>query len=365
MIANTRKMYEFKLKVQELLEIEDNVFRCVDALVELGRFNLENLQELRRILKCNDFLEESITLISKEEIMKNPYLRDIKISQLVVDKFCLSNQRIVKSGNINFSNSNFRTDDLYPIREFCYFDKTLHLPAIAETKTAISWMTVEPFEINTFAEFAENAEGNILLGGCGLGYIAYILSLKDSVNEITIVDNNTSIIELFKKHILPQFKNKDKIKIVQDDILEYMHNTDLSEYDEINLDVWREYLDMIYVYLPALEIEFAHPEIKFSYWIEENLRYAIGTSLMRVFVNISDDNNIFDIIARDILENSDIKTPEDFKALVKLDDMRNILYHWYLDNRELTSKFEERDMKRLDIFVKKSREFISKPTTLI
>lgn len=39
--------------------------------------------------------------------------------------------------------------------------------------------------------------------GCGLGYVAYILSLKENVEEVTIVELNSDIKKMFKKYLKP------------------------------------------------------------------------------------------------------------------------------------------------------------------
>ncbi len=245
-----------------------------------------------------------------------------------------------------------------PLRKWGYYDREMRFPILCETETKIGWMTVEPYEINTFSSFAESAKGRILLGGCGLGYIAYMLSLKDEVSEITIVEKDKDVIELFKSSILPQFKNKDKIKVIEGDIIEYLKIADLTKYDEINLDVWRDYMDMIYIYLEALVVEHNNPQVKFSYWLEEGLRYQIGKSILKAFAEKSDKDNILDIIGQYILDNATINNRDDLLELIKLKDMRSILYTWYLDNMELTEKFKIKTTKQLDKFLKISKKLI-------
>ena len=54
-------------------------------------------------------------------------------------------------------------------------DYPLRFPGLTEGSSNTCWMTVEPFEIETFKKFIEEAKGDILLIGCGLGYAAYML----------------------------------------------------------------------------------------------------------------------------------------------------------------------------------------------
>ena len=66
-----------------------------------------------------------------------------------------------------------------------------------------------------------SAFGNVLTFGLGLGYYAYMVSEKESVESVTIVEMNEDVIQLFKKYVLPQFKNAEKIKIIKADAFEY------------------------------------------------------------------------------------------------------------------------------------------------
>ena len=40
----------------------------------------------------------------------------------------------------------------------------------------------------------------------------YMVSEKENVETVTVVDTNEDVIRLFKKYILPQFKNAHKVK---------------------------------------------------------------------------------------------------------------------------------------------------------
>ena len=53
----------------------------------------------------------------------------------------------------------------------------------------------------------------------------YMVSEKENVETVTVVDTNEDVIRLFKKYILPQFKNAHKIKIIAADAFEYAAKT--------------------------------------------------------------------------------------------------------------------------------------------
>ena len=59
-------------------------------------------------------------------------------------------------------------------------------PALLENDRI--WMTITPNEIETMKEPVDGAFGNVLTYGLGLGYYAYMVSEKENVETVTIVD---------------------------------------------------------------------------------------------------------------------------------------------------------------------------------
>ena len=49
----------------------------------------------------------------------------------------------------------------------------------------------------------ERAKGKVLTFGLGLGYFAYMCSLKEEVESVTVVEKDKSVIKLFNEIILP------------------------------------------------------------------------------------------------------------------------------------------------------------------
>ena len=115
------------------------------------------------------------------------------------------------------------------------------------------------------------ATGNVLTYGLGLGYYAYMVSMKDNVESVTIVEKDKGIIDLFTRYILPQFKNKSKIKIINDDAFNYFKKD--IYYDYVFVDIWHDPSDGIDLYLKFKNLE--KDNIKYSYWIEDTLKCYI------------------------------------------------------------------------------------------
>ena len=108
-------------------------------------------------------------------------------------------------------------------RKSDFLKLNLVFPAILENDRI--WMTITPNEIETMKEAVDGAFGHVLTFGLGLGYYAYMVSEKDNVESITIVEINEDVIHLFNKYVLPQFKNARKIKIIKADAFEYAQKT--------------------------------------------------------------------------------------------------------------------------------------------
>lgn len=306
MVADTRKMYELKLKIKKILE-EEFLSDAFNGAVAGGMVTEIKADEFIEKFSCSQKRNE-IFKLTKEEIMDNPYLQEIKIPNIQQDNILLCNRRIIKKNTLGLYKESVRDISTFQVTN-SYFqcDSTLRFPAIIEGDTKVCWMSVEPSETLSFQNFINDAYGNVLLFGCGLGYVAYMLSIKEEVKSITIVELNPNIIKMFSTYILPQFKNKEKIRIVKMDALETFEmqanlrehqkehqNSEaqilFSNYDFINVDIWRDTLDMLPIYLMCLKVEKEYPNVKFSYWLENDLKVLIQKEILMGFCDLKDDN---------------------------------------------------------------------------
>ena len=180
--------------------------------------------------------------------------------------------------------------------------------------------------------------------GCGLGYAAYMISLKEDVTSVTVVDNNQDVLDIFYTYILPQFENKDKIRIIKSDALLYLSSCDLTVYDYVNVDIWYDTIDMIYTYFRCLTVEKANPTVKFSYWLEEELKNEIQQSILSAICDFPIQGFLSTRIGQDIVRNAAINNYEDVYNLVDIKDLRSLLYGWYCNNLETVQEYESRDI---------------------
>ena len=103
------------------------------------------------------------------------------------------------------------------------------------------WMSLNPNEIETMKPYINKGKGNVLVLGLGMGYVPYMLAIKNCVKSVTIVERDQNIIDLFNEFIWPKFANKEKIKIIKDDAINFVRKTQKeATYDYIFADLWHD-----------------------------------------------------------------------------------------------------------------------------
>ena len=215
----------------------------------------------------NSLLNEG-RVFDVSEIQDNPYVKDIDFKDR-------------RSGDFEFRYHSFMPYelDIYDIprkiieydvdipRISCFTEK-VEYPVIFQNSIKSTWMSVSPNEINTMKQPIRNAKGKVLTLGCGMGYFAYMASLKADVESITIVEREQSVIDLFTSFILPQFKTKDKITVIKDDAIEYMMNLEDGLYDYCFVDIWIGVMDFE-PYIETKEVCKRFRKMRMEYWIED------------------------------------------------------------------------------------------------
>lgn len=204
-----------------------------DAILEIlyDFYHLEHSDENDDVM--GRYIANNLKKLEEKEYIDNPYVQNIK-ANTKLGKYQLR--------NIEYEPYQlFAYDDIYldGYKEYSrigYF--TSKFPYLALTEGNNVWMSLNPNEIETMKPYIKKGKGNVLVLGLGMGYVPYMMSLKDEVKSITIIEKNKEIIELFKKALLPQFVNKNKIKIIEDDAISYLNKN--NKYDYIFADLWHD-----------------------------------------------------------------------------------------------------------------------------
>lgn len=267
----------------------------------------------------NGYFQEAVHLLETTKYIDNPYLKNIKFPDTATRhwKFTHYSYRPYEA----FICNDIDIDkNLREVPQIGFFRERFAYPAVEQDGR--EWMAVKPSEIETMRAPIEEATGRVVTFGLGLGYFAYMVSEKPDVTSLDIVERSEEAIALFEEHILPQFPNKEKIRIIRSDAFEFLNenmwqdarqeasgqckrsteegqgreeqnregrNTQRGtetanrekmqgRYNYAFIDLWHDTADGLEMYLKAKRIEnklhTAGLQTKFAYWVEKSLLSA-------------------------------------------------------------------------------------------
>lgn len=274
-------------------------------------------------------LNNAFNLLDINEYKNNPYVKNIKLDKVIVDK------------NHKFENLNYNPFECFLYKnieigndylehyKLGYFNDNYSYITLLEDESI--WMLITPHEINTMKEAIDEAYGKVITFGLGLGYYAYMCSLKENVESVTIIEKDKKTIELFKEFILPQFKNKEKIIIINDDAIKYCENK--IDYDYGFVDIYKDEQDGLVLYIKMYR-NLVKQNFHVNYWIEEGmiiiLRRALITLLYEITHNLYNECNdtFFDeLISKfnEVTKNLSIENKKDIDLFLSIDNIKSLI----------------------------------------
>lgn len=224
----------------------------------------------------NDYFIPSVRKLDPLEYESDPYYKNIKIPDKKIENWTLGQQKYAPYEG--FIRDDYTVYQNY--REVCsigFFDREFLYPTVYEN--GVEWMAIKPNEIETMREPIKKARGRVVAFGLGLGYFAYMASLKDDVTSVTVVERDENVIKLFESEILPQFEFGNKIKIVCSDAFDFVcDEKNKGQFDYAFVDLWRDISDgtELYIKMKKLELKLGCP---FEYWIEKSILLGIRKNL--------------------------------------------------------------------------------------
>lgn len=296
----------------------------LDTTIKFFEINPETLNYFKPFNMKANFNKLDIN-----EFINNPYNKNIKLDNITDGeyKFELLSyepyEGFLYKDISNLSNHIEQTSIGYFDEEYKY---------IALSSNDDIWMLITPHEINTMKDAVNKAYGNVITFGLGLGYFAYMCSIKDNVKSVTIIEKDKNIIELFNKHILPQFKHKDKIIIIESDAIEYLKRKSF-DYDYAFVDLWRDIDDGLPLYVLTNKLALRHSKTTFDYWIEDSMIAVLKRCLINIIYNniyneeIFDDNYYYYLLSKfnDTLKDYKIDTVSDINKLLSKEFIKNLI----------------------------------------
>lgn len=273
-----------------------------------------------------------IVKLSTNEYLDNPYYRTIKTNKKKEGNIYLSYDKYSPHQGFVYDEIKLNKEYFREKTPFGFFEEEFSFLSLKEKNT--TWMSITPHEINTMKKPIDEVSGNVATLGLGLGYFAFMTSMKDNVSSVTIVDNNKTIIDVFKKQILPSFPNKEKIKIIEEDALEYVEK--MEHIDYIFADIWHMPEDGLPLYSKLLKYEEIKKSTAFSYWIENSILSLIRRALIILIdeemqgsedENYLDEETFSDHLINQIhfiLKSKEISSIKDIRDLLNFQSLKNI-----------------------------------------
>lgn len=168
----------------------------------------------------NEYFHDAVHCLETRKYRDNSYLKNIKFPDTATRhwKFTHYSYRPYEA----FICNDIDIDkNLREVPQIGFFRERFAYPAVEQDGR--EWMAVKPSEIETMRAPIEEATGRVVTFGLGLGYFAYMVSEKPDVTSLDIVERSEEAIALFERHILPQFPNKEKIRIIRSDAFGFLN----------------------------------------------------------------------------------------------------------------------------------------------
>ena len=251
-------------------DVLTNAFMCIDAINpdEVKQYIKEGLDENEAIYNCLfDFIGVSKDDEESQKVLSEYFLSNLKKlnpSDYINNSYVKAIKKTGRKGKYAlkfidyapyqlFAYDDIKINGYKEYSQIGYFDHKFSYLALTEGSNI--WMSLNPNEIETMKPYINKAKGNVLVLGLGMGYVPFMLSLKNCVKSITIIEKDQEIINLFNELIYPSFANKEKIKIIKGDAIEFARKSQKEgTYDYIFADLWHDPEDGLPLFVALKQI---------------------------------------------------------------------------------------------------------------
>ena len=261
---------EIKQYIKEGLSEKEAMMQMFTKAFDID-YELEDNKEV-----MDSYILNNLKKLNDKEYLDNTYVQTIKATGKY-KKYAL--KYIDYEPYQLFAYDDISLNDDKENSRIGYFDHKFSYLALTEGNNI--WMSLNPNEIETMKPYKEKAKGNVLVLGLGMGYVPFMMALKPEVKSITIVEKDPDIISLFNSLIYPSFKNKEKIKIVQDDAINYVNKN--NHFDYIFADLWHSPEDGL-----SLFVQLKRINRNIDCWLEVSM-YAL---LRRCMISLIEENTL-------------------------------------------------------------------------
>lgn len=318
--------FQKQMRAQGLIYSEDESLigaMLVAMFNEKGNLNEQSPLFLNLLIK-NSFV------FHRDEIEENPYYQTIQFEDVQAGKYTLGHNTYQKYEL--FQCDLVEVAGMVHIPRLATFDHRFKYPSIMENDE--TWMSVTPGELKTMEEPILHAKGKVLTLGLGMGYYAFMVSEKEDVEQVTIVEQSEEVISLFKQYILPQFPHKEKITIIKADAIEYLKELPDATYDYCFADIWIGTMDYV-PYLRMRSVAKKFTRMQMEYWIQDALDFTVGMSVFKLILSthdgmadtekyleeLTEEERYLDQLLKDVT----IQTPEELEHYLKSESVIELI----------------------------------------
>lgn len=269
-------------------------------LCQIFGLDIDGSSDERALIR--EYITPSVRVMDSQRYTNNPYYKNIKIPEVKKGKWELKREKYPAYRGV-IANDMMLYDNFREVPPLGFFKEEFEFPAVLEDGN--EWMTLTPVDLDTSDDAIERAHGKVVTFGLGLGYYTYMVSEKESVDSITVVEKSKDVIALFEEYILPQFTHPEKVRIVNADAFEYAEcEMPKEKFDVAFVDTWRDASDGAPMYVKMKRLEHLSPDTEFIYWIEN---FLISRLRAVKFAEIEDKIDAGeDITYADVLDSLDI-----------------------------------------------------------
>lgn len=268
---------------------------------------------------------QKIERLSIEEYKNNPYYQNIHFDTVQEEDIVLTNDSYQPYEAFLTNTAEMFLNLPATLPNIGFFKEQFSFQSIGMKSVSKAMMTITPVEINTMKEPIANAKGKVLMLGCGLGYFAYMASLKEDVESVTIIEKDPAVIKLFTEHILPQFEHKEKIQVTEADALTYLDTLQDGTFDYCFADIWLG-ADEFALYMAVKDRTKHMKKMKTDYWIEDAFMKQLVSNVFAEIGSAYAGRNIYHCITTEerhkinylhrLLKNEEITSPEQIDNLL-------------------------------------------------
>lgn len=136
---------------------------------------------------------------------------------------------------------------------------------------------------NGFKESIKNTKGNVLLLGLEYGLYPYMCCENESVESITIVENDINSLDFFNENVVYKLDN-NKVNIVYQYGKAFLLENDISKYDKVYFKLWKTAKEALLSYRDYIEIGLSYDNVEL--WLEEEILYIIKVLIFKYLNSI-------------------------------------------------------------------------------